>query len=337
LHIILQFFVLGLLIVGLVVGILLIVLLLKLLKESSGGGDKHGLLQIHPKTKFEKQEAIGAKTLKERKRLRGEDGTPSVTEPKKNKEWSSPKPVFVIRFDGDLLASSRKVFAEIVDEIIVNKTRVDGTVIVVSSPGGGVAHYGQMYSEMERIREAAIPLTVCVDTYAASGGYLMSLPANKIVAAPYAVVGSIGVVAELVNAHQFLKGHGLEPLTLTAGRYKRTVTPLSPITEEGKQHMQEHLEAIHRLFIESVKKYREVDPGRVCNGDFWTAQESVNLDLGLVDELGTSQAYLYRINQTQDLIVVSQKKNMLEQGSFKITTAMADHLLNRILSGRWFY
>ena len=330
-----HFLLLGLVALAAVAAVLIILLLLKALKSTGALGEKHGLLQVHKKSQYEKEESIAVRSYRERKKLNVKDGTSAargVTKPD-----DATKPVLVIKFDGDLMASTRKNFAELIDEIIANKERIESAVVVVSSPGGGVAQYGQMYSEMERLRESQVPLVVCVDTYAASGGYLMSLPANKIIAAPYAVVGSIGVVAELVNVHQFLKDHGLQPLTLTAGKYKRTVTPLGPVTEEGKQHMQEHLEAIHRLFISSVQKYRKVDPDKVCNGDFWTAQESVELELGLVDELGTSQDFLYKLNQTKDLITLSQKKGRFEQGLLKIAIALTDHVLTRLLPIGWRY
>jgi serine protease SohB len=331
-----RFSVFGLVILLVLAAVLLIVLLFKLIKGSSSV-EKHGLLQVHKKSQYEKEESLAARTYRERKKLKGAPTDGSKPTQEAVKPDDTAKPVLAIKFDGDLMASTRKNFAELVDEVVANKERIDSAVVVVSSPGGGVAHYGQMFSEMERLRNSGIQLTVCVDTYAASGGYLMSLPAHKIIAAPYAVIGSIGVVAELVNVHDFLKSHGLQPLTLTAGKYKRTVTPLGPVTEEGTQHMLEHLEAIHRLFISSVQKYRNVDPDKVCNGDFWTAQESVNLELGLIDGLGTSQDYLYGLNQTKDLITLSQKKGRFEQGILKLATNLVDHVLTRLLPTERIY
>jgi serine protease SohB len=340
LHITMHLALLTLVAVVIVAVIVAILLLIKLLRNSGASGEKHGLLQIHKKSQFEKEEAISLRSFKERKKLKStapEGSSDKDKTPSANKPDVVDKPILAIKFDGDLMASARKNFAELIDEVLANKERIDSVVVVVSSPGGGVAQYGQMFSEMERMRVSSIPLTVCVDTYAASGGYLMSLPANKIVAAPYAVVGSIGVVAEMVNAYEFLKNHGFQPLTMTAGKYKRTVTPLGPVTEEGKQHMQEHLEAIHRLFITSVQKYRNVDPDIVCNGDFWTAQETVDKKLGLVDELGTSQDYLFKLNQNKDLIVLSQKKGRFEQGFLKLVLAVTDHLVMRLIPTSWRY
>ncbi|HMX44565.1 MAG TPA: S49 family peptidase, partial [Candidatus Obscuribacter sp.] len=161
----------------------------------------------------------------------------------------------VLKFEGDTMASGRQDFARMVDELLINKDRLHRAIVVVNSPGGGVSQYGQMYAEMERIRSAGIDLTACVDTYAASGGYLMSVPAHRIVAAPFSMVGSVGVVSEFINFNRLLKGLGADPLTLTAGNMKRTVTPLSEVTEDGKQAYLQQLAAIHRQFIAVVKKY----------------------------------------------------------------------------------
>lgn len=219
---------------------------------------------------------------------------------------AADKVTVVLKFEGDTMATGRQDFARIVDEVLVNKERIRRAIVVVNSPGGGVSHYGQMYAEMERLRNAGLDVTACVDTYAASGGYLMSVPAHRIVAAPFAMVGSIGVVSEFMNFNKLLRNIGVEPLTLTAGDLKRTVTPLSEITEDGKNAYKKQLEAIHRQFIAVVKKYRNVDETQVCNGNHWTAAESVELKLNLVDEIATSQEYLFKANQDEDLVYISK-------------------------------
>jgi len=288
-----------------------------------------GLFQLHKTTIYTGKRSIKSRMAAELK----SNGNRAAAQPAAPAPAQAPaKPLAVLRFDGDIYASGRVQFARLVDELVVNKDRVAGAVVVVSSPGGGVAQYGQLYAEMERLRKAGIPLTVCVDTYAASGGYLMSVPANKIVAAPFATVGSIGVVSEFVNAHGFLKQLGFEPLTLTAGKYKRTVTPMGEITDEGKAHFQEQLNAIHRLFIAAVQKYRKVDPDKVCTGDHWTAQESVEQNLNLVDELATSQEYLLQANQENDLVFFSERRNPFERGIFRFLTRLSDHILERLTS-----
>lgn len=219
------------------------------------------------------------------------------------------KPVAVVRFEGDVMASQRNCLATLVNEILFNKDRISKAVFVITSPGGGVPHYGHAFAELERLRKAGIEFDVCVDTVAASGGYLMSLPANKIIAAPFAMVGSIGVVAQLMNFHSLLKRLGVEPLTFTAGKFKRTVTSTGEITEEGKEHFQSQLDSIHRAFGALVGKYRKVDLDRVTTGEAWSAAESVELGLNLVDEIATSAEYLFTLNGNSDLVTLSIKKD----------------------------
>lgn len=220
------------------------------------------------------------------------------------------KPIAVVRFDGDVMATERSNLALLVNEIIFNKDRISKLIVVVTSPGGAVPHYGHAFAELERVRKAGIELDVCVDTVAASGGYLMSLPANKIIAAPFAYVGSIGVVAQVLNYHDLLKRIGVNPLLFTAGQFKRTVTSTGEVTDEGKAHFQGQLDRIHHAFGALVAKYRTgVDIERVTTGEHWSAQESVELGLNLVDEIATSSEYLFSANGNRDLITLSIKKD----------------------------
>ena len=265
--------------------------------------------------------------------------------PKKAGLSASSQPITVVlSFNDDGgMASDRYRMARHVDEILANKNHVAGVVVVVNSPGGGVAEYGQLYAEMKRLRDAKIDLTVCIDTYGASGGYLMSLPANKIVAAPFSLVGSIGVVTEILNFNKLLIEHGVDPLTLTAGKYKRTVTQTGPVTEEGRQHVQDQLEAMHRAFIDVVKKYRpQIDTDKVCTGDHWYAQESMDQGLGLVDEVATSNDYLLKIRNTNSLLILSEPKPGffsagLAGGLERLQEHMVDTIIDRMhLSARTY-
>lgn len=249
---------------------------------------------------------------------------------------AADKVTVVLKFEGDTMATGRQDFARMVDEVLVNKERVRRVIVVVNSPGGGVSHYGQMYAEMERLRNAGLDVTACVDTYAASGGYLMSVPAHRIVAAPFAMVGSIGVVSEFMNFNKLLKNLGVEPLTLTAGELKRTVTPLSEVTEDGKNAYKKQLEAIHRQFIAVVKKYRNVDETNVCTGNHWTAAESVELKLNLVDEIATSQEYLFQANQEEDLVYISKPVSPYQNNILglarRFVNMIADTVIERLSS-----
>lgn len=286
-------------------GVMIAFALLGLLsrKSAQARGNKaaasHNLTKVHPDLVYNLRAALANQP--ERKKL------------SRARPASGDKVTIVLRFEGDTMATGRQDFARMVDEVLHNKERIRRVIVVVNSPGGGVSVYGQMFAEMERMRNAGIDVTACVDTYAASGGYLMSVPAHRIIAAPFAMVGSIGVVSEFMNFNKLLRRLGVEPMTITAGQLKRTVTPLSEVTEENKAAYKAQLEAIHRQFIAVVKKYREVDADRVCTGNHWTAAESVELKLNLVDGLATSQEYLFEANQTEDLVTISKLQNPYEK------------------------
>lgn len=335
----------AMLVIGLLgVGLLFLTSLFAILLQHLGKGKKQlackkSLFQLYQSTSYQRHPSVSSRKAAEQKACARSGAQPGTAPPvaaiatstgSAAMTTAAQKPVAVLRFDGDILASDRRQFARLVDEVLVNKDRLTGTIVVVSSPGGGVAQYGQLYAEMERIRKAGIDLTVCVDTFAASGGYLMSLPANRIVAAPFAMVGSIGVVSELINANRFLRNLGLEPLVMTAGKHKRTVTITGEITDEAKAHYQQQLEAIHRQFIKAVTTYRNVDPDKVCTGDYWTAQESVELGLNLVDHLATSQEFLLEVNENYDLVVLMEKKSPFERGVFRFLTRLIDHVIERV-------
>jgi serine protease SohB len=213
------------------------------------------------------------------------------------------KDIAVIHFKGDLKASARLGLSQIVDELILNSDRIAEVVICVESPGGMVAEYGHAFSELKRIREAKLQLTVCIDTVAASGGYLMSLPAHKILAAPFAMVGSIGVVSFVPNIKKLLERFDIMPRTFTAGAYKRTVTLTDDNDPETVDHYKKQLALIHDQFKAALKEFRpHVDLDKVATGEAWLAQNSVNLNLGLVDEIKDSATYLLEKNRSAALV-----------------------------------
>ena len=123
--------------------------------------------------------------------------------------------------------------------------------------GGGLVHgYGLAAAQLVRLKDAGLTLTVCVDKVAASGGYMMACVADKVVAAPFAVIGSIGVVSQLPNFHKWLKNHDVDYEMFTAGDYKRTVTVFGENDAEDRAKYQEELEQTHALFKHFVNTYR---------------------------------------------------------------------------------
>jgi serine protease SohB len=228
---------------------------------------------------------------------------------KSNSENTKKTSVAVFDFHGDLKASLRHSLSRCIDEILLNKDLISECVIKVESPGGSVMDYGHAYSEICRLREAGVNLTVCVDTVAASGGYLMSLPAQKIMAAPFAMVGSIGVVSFIPNFRKLLERMNIEPRTFSAGDYKRTVTLTDNATPEQVKHYEEQLKLIHDQFKQALKRYRtQVELNKVATGEAWLASTTQDLNLGLIDELRLSSDYLLEKNKNFDIVEFSEKK-----------------------------
>lgn len=319
----------GLLLVGLLgVGLLIALVVLRAVagavrRKTFTFGSTFGLARYHGDTVFSRKISLKTRQLVCK--------TPDCSEVHENVQLPASKlPVAVLRFDGDVTASDRDRLARQIDEVIINSTRLSSAVVIVSSPGGGVAQYGQLYAEMERLRKA-IHLTVCVDTVAASGGYLMSLPAHKIIAAPFATVGSIGVVAEVPNYRKLMEKIGIEGRVFTAGKHKRTVTTTGDDSPEALEHFRAQLEAIHKQFIASVTKYRKIDADKVCTGDHWTAEQSVAQGLNLVDEVGTSHDFLLRLNSDRDLIFFYSSEMFARRvGGF--AAELCERLFNRFSS-----
>ena len=200
--------------------------------------------------------------------------------------------IYVIKFDGDMHASAVEELREQISLLLSVATTHDECVLVLKSPGGAVSGYGLAASQLMRIKKAKIKLTVCIDEVAASGGYMMACTGDEIIAAPFAYVGSIGVVAYVPNVSKTLEKVGVNCVQATAGKFKRTVDIVGPVTEEGVKKLNEELELIHRGFIALVKSNRPSikDIDAVTTGEAWLALDGIKL--GLVDRLLTSDEYI---------------------------------------------
>ncbi len=220
----------------------------------------------------------------------------------KNPELAKPR-VYVCRFDGDIRASAGPSLAEEVTAILSVATAKDEVVAVISSPGGVIHGYGLASSQLQRIRDKGIPLTAAVDKVAASGGYMMACVADKIIAAPFAIVGSIGVVAQLPNFNRFLKKHDIDYEEITAGEFKRTLTVFGENTDADRNKFREEIEDAHELFKEFVAEHRpDVDISTIATGEHWYGKRA--LEKNLIDELSTSDDYLYNRSLERDVFEV---------------------------------
>lgn len=213
---------------------------------------------------------------------------------------------FVIDFKGDLKASAVPSLREEVSAILDVATQNDEVIVRLENHGGVVHEHGLAASQLVRIRDHNIPLTVCVDKVAASGGYLMACVANRISAAPFAILGSIGVLAQIPNFNRLLDGHGVDFEQVTAGKYKRSVTMFGENTDEDRAKLKEELEDVHSLFKDAVAKYRpELDLEKIATGEHWYGTRA--LELGLADEILTSDELLSKRAAERDLYAVSYK------------------------------
>ena len=211
--------------------------------------------------------------------------------PKTTKSKDKKPSLFVLDFVGDLKASQVESLREEISAVLSVATPNDEVLLRLESPGGSVNGYGLAAAQLQRLRDHSIPLTVCIDKVAASGGYLMACVANQIIAAPFAIVGSIGVVAQMPNVHRWLKKHNVDVELLTAGEYKRTLTVFGENTDKGRKKFQQDLEQIHDNFRDYVLSHRQqVELQQVATGEHWLAKDA--LKLHLVDRLETSDDVL---------------------------------------------
>jgi len=236
------------------------------------------------------------KAAKEKKKKDKADAKESSTRPRS----------FVIDFKGDLKASDVPSLREEVSAILDVATEDDDVIVRLENHGGVVHEHGLAASQLVRFRDHNIPLTVCVDKVAASGGYLMACVATRIYAAPFAILGSIGVLAQIPNFNRMLDSHGVEFEQVTAGKYKRTVTMFGENTDEDRAKLKEELEDVHALFKEAVVKYRpDLDLEKIATGEHWYGSQA--LALGLADEIRTSDELLGELVGKRDLYSVSYK------------------------------
>lgn len=248
----------------------------------------------------------------------------------KKKNDHPPSHIFVVDFDGDLKAQAVDQLREEVTAILSTCSSKDEILIRLESPGGVVHGYGLAAAQLQRIVQHKIKLTVCVDKVAASGGYMMACVADQIIAAPFAIVGSIGVLAQVPNFHRLLKKHDIDYREITAGEYKRTMSLLGEITEKGEEKFTEQITDTHHLFKNFVKDNREkTQIDKVATGEYWYGTQAK--ELGLVDEIMTSDEYLLQKSSDHKILRVSleRKKKLSEKLGLSLGKAVV-YVLERI-------
>ena len=238
---------------------------------------------------------------------------------KELKGGAQKRRVYVVNFHGDIRASAVASLREEITAILTVATEDDEVFIRLESGGGVVHGYGLGASQLMRVRDKNIPLTVSVDKVAASGGYMMACVGNRIMAAPFAIIGSIGVIAQVPNFNKVLKKHDIEYDQFTAGEFKRTVTMFGENTDEAKAKFREEIEDIHALFKDFIVQHRpDVDIVKVSTGESWPGTRA--LEKNLVDELKTSDDYLLESSKDADIYEVKyvSKKSLGEKIGFQM-------------------
>ncbi|MGQ4002444.1 protease SohB [Francisellaceae bacterium CB299] len=255
-------------------------------------------------------------------------------EQKKTAKKDKPEnKVFVINFKGDIHASQVEGLREEVSAVLAAAKVNDEIVVRIDSPGGVVNGYGFAAAQLERIRQAGLTLTICIDQVAASGGYMMSAVGHKIISAPFAIVGSIGVIGQVPNIHDLLEKNGINVEMHTSGEFKRTLTTMGKNTEEGREKFKQDLENIHELFKKHILVYRpSLDMQKVGTGEYWFGKDA--LELGLVDKIQTYDDYIIEhLNNNLDVyqveFVIKKEKGFLKSKLAMIKKTMTNFLYAR--------
>ena len=252
----------------------------------------------------------------------------SAKKKKKKEKDEVDESIFVLNFKGDIQATEVEKLKQEINAILLADTECSEVVVKVESGGGSAYAYGLCAAELKRLVDNGINLTVCIDKVAASGGYLMSCVASKIIAAPWAIVGSIGVIAQLPNFHRLLKKNLIDFEMHTAGEFKRTLTTLGENTDAGRAKFKEDLEDLHLIFKDFVKEQRpQVNTDVVATGEVWQGEKAV--EVGLVDALETSDNYLVGLSKKARLFEISfiEKKNLSEKFAFSFQLILEKSML----------
>jgi len=225
---------------------------------------------------------------------------------KKKSNKKLEKRLFIIDFKGNIRASEIVSLRREVSGVILSCKKGDEVLLRLENSGGTVHEHGLAASQLKRIKDKKIPLTICVDKVAASGGYMMACVANKIIASPFAIIGSIGVLAQVPNFNKLLKDKGINFEQHTAGNYKRTVTMFGENTDKDREKLNEQLEEIHLLFKNFITSQRKnIDIEKVATGEYWYGENA--LSLNLIDEIMTSDEYILSMKEKFEITHIKYK------------------------------
>ena len=301
----------GLFLVELATVAVLVLVVIVLIVSSRRGGHGEGLAVEHLNRRYEdaadavKRAIAGKGGFKKQAKARQKERKRAAKE--RAKEETARPRLFVLDFKGDLRASASASLREEVSAILNVAADQDHVLLRLENPGGAVHEHGFAASQLLRIKRRGLKLLIAIDKVAASGGYLMACVGDHLLAAPFAVVGSIGVVAQLPNFHRLLEEKGVDYEMLTAGRFKRTLSMFGKNTDEGRDKLQQEIDEVHELFKSQIREHRpQVDLDKVATGEHWYGIRA--LELKLVDELRTSDDFLIEAAKERDVYTISYKR-----------------------------
>ena len=270
--------------------------------------------QILPKHEFKK--FIKEQKAEEKKKEKSEKT--SGTDDTRHK-------LYVLNFKGDIRATEVSSLREEITAILNIAETTDEVLVVLESAGGTVHGYGLAASQLKRIRDKGVHLTVAIDKVGASGGYMMACVADRIIAAPFAIIGSVGVLAQIPNFNRLLKKHNIDFEQISAGEFKRTLTLFGENTDKDRQKVKEELEETHHLFKEFIRENRaQVDIEKIATGEHWYGRKAI--ELKLVDELKTSDDYLTSAVADADIYEIAYiRKKPISEKIFSFGVRLLDH------------
>lgn len=301
----------GLFLAQLATFVLLVIVAVVVIVASRRRGHAEGLVVDHLNRRFE--DSADALELAIEGKTRFKKATKARHKERKREEKARAKNggvkprLFVLDFKGDIKATAAASLREEISAVLRVAKRGEQVLIRLENSGGTVHEHGFAASQLTRLKQHGLQLLVAVDKVAASGGYLMACMADRLIAAPFAIVGSIGVLAQLPNFHRLLEEKGIDFEQVMAGRYKRTLTMFGKNTDEGREKLQQEVEDIHELFKSQIREHRpQVDLERVATGEHWYGIRA--LELKLVDELKTSDDFLLEAAKDHDLYHLAYKR-----------------------------
>lgn len=286
---------------------------------------KHSFLSEEELKQLEKAEKKAEKVRAKAEKKRLKSGEEKSQSEQKDR-------LFILCFNGDIQASQVSCLRKEIDAVLMLANPDKDQVLLKLESSGGVVHgYGLAASQLQRLKMKNIYLTVVVDKVAASGGYMMACVANRIISAPFAIIGSVGVVAQVPNIHRLLKKHDIDVDVMTAGEYKRTVTLAGENTEKGKQKFQQELEETHDLFKAFVAEHRpQLSIEQIATGEHWFGQQAIKLDL--VDEIATSDDLILNAVKEKEVIKITYRhKKKLAQRVGEQVESSVERILTKFL------